>query len=201
VHEQHLHLFNTTTGTDASETHALPIVNDNSAVDVPFLVSRSGEFVATMHGTTLTEENLASGESNVLTEAIDGQRRSGYGWSPTGVLAYAEVDSNRSPVLHLFDPKTGANRVLLQGQDRGVFSGVSWSTSDWLIFVFWPSGTEGEELAEYRAINVITGANELLVMNGSSFNLSASGRKLTIARSPTASAPFSIWVATLVVQQ
>lgn len=198
VQETRLYLLDTAAGFVSTEVQASPIVNDDRAL-TPFLVSDDGRFVATVHGTSLSVQNLVSGGTKRVTDSLDGQRRSGYSWSSAGLLAYSDQDLDRTPNLHLYNPTTDSERVLLQGTGRGEFSGVRWSAPNWLILVFYPVGTVAETLAEYRAVNVNTGANTLLFENGFGLTLSAGGRKLIFTRSATANQPFSLWVATLAV--
>jgi len=197
VSSQRLRFFDPATGTDTEQSRANLIINDDSAPTVPFLVSDDGRFAATMRGIQLAVQDLATGDARQLTDGIDGRQWSGYGWSPAGALAYADTDSRRIPAIHLYDPAASSERLLVQGTEPGVFSGVEWISPDWLIYVFYPAGTVAEELAEYRAMNAATGTDTVLFKRGMAFSLTGGGRKLTFTRSATATEPFQYWVATL----
>ena len=192
-----LHLTDPRTGEDVMADKADPIVNDDSSPPRPFSVSDDGRFVATMRRTTLYVQDLVSGVKTTLTESIDGRRFSGYGWSPDGTLAYSDVDSSRSPVLHLFDPLAGTDRALWHRAESGVLAGVSWSNRSWIIVLFIPAGTAAEALSEYQAVDVRTGASTTLTQSGSGFSLSGGGRKLVFLRRNGPQQAAETWVATL----
>lgn len=197
VRDAQLHLFDPITATDAIQADASPILNNAAAADVPFLVSDDASYVAVQSGTALSLQSLTTGATVQLTSSVDGRRLSGYGWSSLRALAYADVDSERNPSLHVYDPSTGSDRVVLHGSSSGVFAGVSWSTTRWLVFAFYPSGTVGEELSQYEALDTTTDTPIQLFTGGIGFKLSGAGQKLVFTRSQGTGLPPAYWVATL----
>jgi len=200
VRDAHLHLFTPPTGVDAVAANASAIINDASAALVPFLVSDDGSYIARQSGTMLTLQNVATGASTQLTNTLDLRGWSGYGWSPSGVLAYADIDATRVPSLHLYEPSSASDQVVLRGTESGVFSGVRWSNPRWLLFVFYPSGTVAEELSQYQAFDTLTETTTQLFSKGMGFRVSGGGSKLGFGRSQGLGQPAGEWVATLATQ-
>jgi Tol biopolymer transport system component len=150
----------------------------------PYRISPDGRYVAILMGAELLITDLFSEELRSVSSSIHPKRWGPYAWSPSGdQLAFAEVRPDGVPEIRVYDVASGSMSTILQATERGMYAGVSWiPDSGWLVFTFYPTGTEPEERARYMAANIATGEQNMLFERGLGLRLSPDGRSIIFTR-------------------
>ncbi len=198
VSDGQLTIFDSHSGHTRSAGRASPIAHDDPTNDLPFLVSNDESYVATITASSISVQNLQTGDSHTVTQSLDTRRWAPYAWSPTApILAYADQDARRVPALHLYDAATGTTTDLISADARA-YTDLEWTPdASWLLFAKRPGGTEDESGAQYVAIDPATREIRALFQRGLGLRLSGRGHRLVLYRDPAGTDPGGNWVATI----
>jgi hypothetical protein len=166
----------------------------------PFSISPDGQVVATLVGRTLRTTNLADGKTRELSQAICDFGGRPSAWSDDGqLLFYAYCADGGIPEIAAWDRQVDGTKVLFTGIERGNFAGMAFTASGgWLLFAFFPTGTDSELRSTYQALNVYSGAATALFSQGIGLNMSPDASRFAFFRHLDRDlANRGTWVATI----